>query len=669
MPDTYKRHSSGVSYFYDSSKRNIQKVENISDLDYQKRVDNGLSATEDQYNQYAQGNSVKGFFGSFATDREKNKAVYGFAEGFRPEGNRVSSRDLSEWLVNSGNQDYIEGLKQFGYGGYTPTSYHAEGEFLDTDRVARPTGGGQMTDAERAESDSKIKANRAAVGLGEQAFIDAGTENIADTIETQQETFDVNTGETTVGGAGATGTNNKVQVKNANGEMITVYEDSIPELIKEGTLPASAASGSGGGETTTETPQTGETTVTEDEGPSINTAEGDGLEYITDEAMLQEKRDELAAAGIPKEEWDQYILPPDENGKIYFKPPLNTTNAPAFAGSQGEYLPNEEALQAARVELGSLGIPTSEWGNYITKTADGKMYYNKPQGGTGEASGGATGDGTDDVNAEMEYINRINELFDAYGVGLPDGNQSPAAAFTETYNQLYKDLGLDTLADEIKKLTEGIEAYDNELAEEIEDISDNPWLSEALRTKKINAATTKINSKKNNLVNKLQLQQSLFNSGQEEARFVSQMGVTLTHREEDLQRDIIFKAMEAVEKEQQAIRELSAFDSANFKAVQGGLYDVKNDKWIVQPKPETVKTPQPKTVKPEDEMAAQLASVTGPDGFISPDDYTVARKAWVDAGLSPTTFDTKFKGYRNPDNPYYVTNKQSSSNNSGEQTP
>lgn len=60
------------------------------------------------------------------------------------------------------------------------------------------------------------------------------------------------------------------------------------------------------------------------------------------------------------------------------------------------------------------------------------------------------------------------------------------------------------------------------------------------------------------------------------------------------------------------------------------------------------------------DMTNQLKTVVGPDGFISPDDYTKARNAWIEQGLSPTTFDTKFKGFRNPNNPNYVTNKTKS---------
>lgn len=47
----------------------------------------------------------------------------------------------------------------------------------------------------------------------------------------------------------------------------------------------------------------------------------------------------------------------------------------------------------------------------------------------------------------------------------------------------------------------------------------------------------------------------------------------------------------------------------------------------------------------------------GGDGKVSPQDYLTLRNAWVKKGLNPTTFDTKMKGYRNPDNTYYAVGK------------
>lgn len=49
-------------------------------------------------------------------------------------------------------------------------------------------------------------------------------------------------------------------------------------------------------------------------------------------------------------------------------------------------------------------------------------------------------------------------------------------------------------------------------------------------------------------------------------------------------------------------------------------------------------------------VASQLAGRAGEDGYVSPDDYKTARKAWVNAGYTAKDFDTRFaKTYANPD--------------------
>lgn len=49
-------------------------------------------------------------------------------------------------------------------------------------------------------------------------------------------------------------------------------------------------------------------------------------------------------------------------------------------------------------------------------------------------------------------------------------------------------------------------------------------------------------------------------------------------------------------------------------------------------------------------VASQLSARTGADGYIAPEDYKLARKAWVDDGNLATDFDTRFaKTYVNPE--------------------
>lgn len=47
----------------------------------------------------------------------------------------------------------------------------------------------------------------------------------------------------------------------------------------------------------------------------------------------------------------------------------------------------------------------------------------------------------------------------------------------------------------------------------------------------------------------------------------------------------------------------------------------------------------------------------GSDGKVSPQDYLTLRNAWVKKGFSPTTFDTKMKGYRDANNDNYAVGK------------
>ena len=57
-----------------------------------------------------------------------------------------------------------------------------------------------------------------------------------------------------------------------------------------------------------------------------------------------------------------------------------------------------------------------------------------------------------------------------------------------------------------------------------------------------------------------------------------------------------------------------------------------------------------------------LGAAVGPDGHVSPQDYAAARKSWIGRGGTPTSFDSKMKGYRDPNNPNYGLTKKTKSN-------
>jgi len=56
----------------------------------------------------------------------------------------------------------------------------------------------------------------------------------------------------------------------------------------------------------------------------------------------------------------------------------------------------------------------------------------------------------------------------------------------------------------------------------------------------------------------------------------------------------------------------------------------------------------------EQEVLEAVRVVADPRGFISPEYYWQFRNTWIQNGGNPTSFDTKFKGVRNPSGNYGV---------------
>ena len=101
--------------------------------------------------------------------------------------------------------------------------------------------------------------------------------------------------------------------------------------------------------------------------------------------------------------------------------------------------------------------------------------------------------------------------------------------------------------------------------------------------------------------------------------------------------------------------------TGDFKPVSGSSPSISTGANILSTKSTpTVKVPTTTKEKASaaTEMIQALNTVKGGDGYVSPDDYLKARNAWIENGLSPTDFDTKFKGFMNPNNPNYATVKK-----------
>ena len=157
------------------------------------------------------------------------------------------------------------------------------------------------------------------------------------------------------------------------------------------------------------------------------------------------------------------------------------------------------------------------------------------------------------------------------------------ATFTETYKQALETTGVNNVKSEFDKVQGEYDSLQNELNDKITEISDNPWISEGLRSKKITSLQGKYEGKLSILTNKLKLYDSLHQQAQIEAKFLA----SGTQDQSQFDQNTQIKLYELAQKEAEAKAKLLEINPANFKEVSGGLVDVSTGTWVIPPKKET----------------------------------------------------------------------------------
>ena len=95
----------------------------------------------------------------------------------------------------------------------------------------------------------------------------------------------------------------------------------------------------------------------------------------------------------------------------------------------------------------------------------------------------------------------------------------PTASVQSLYEQIYENSGLSELKGQINAYNNQIQAYDDELFDKVQEVNDNPWLTEGIRVAQIQKLEDKYENKKANYVAALNRAQSLYDSGREDARW------------------------------------------------------------------------------------------------------------------------------------------------------
>lgn len=210
---------------------------------------------------------------------------------------------------------------------------------------------------------------------------------------------------------------------------------------------------------------------------------------------------------------------------------LGITENTGIKDESGKQLPMNQGPQGTGYEnLKYLGASYDAQGK-TRKAGEGNAYYQDPTSGT-------ILERPDKGNLYKPEIAQKNQLaqkaaqsqkadslLSSYGVNPSGASQAfqdnPIKAFADTYLQLQNQLGVGSIKTQIEDINKQTKELDDKYTSKIKSINDDPFLSEALRSKKVASETEKYNTDKGLLTARLQLQNSLLQDARQEAQFVS----------------------------------------------------------------------------------------------------------------------------------------------------
>lgn len=128
-----------------------------------------------------------------------------------------------------------------------------------------------------------------------------------------------------------------------------------------------------------------------------------------------------------------------------------------------------------------------------------------------------------DAGQKLDLAQMLSDLgFDADMGALQQSFQSnPAKSVQDMYSSLLENSGFSSIKAQVSEILKQQKDLDAKYAESIKDINENPWLSESLRTRKINAANEKYQIQKSQLAAQLTLWQGLMDDARQEAQFLT----------------------------------------------------------------------------------------------------------------------------------------------------
>lgn len=210
----------------------------------------------------------------------------------------------------------------------------------------------------------------------------------------------------------------------------------------------------------------------------------------------------------------------------------------SYAGSASQ---NELLLSKLRNQMPSVGnSPVSGAIAGLTES------------GTPGASAGVDPQSGEQITTPTDFKTDIEKILQEFGITPPSSLQSPQTSFSETYQQVYENLGLADIKQEYDDASKEYSKLQDEKIDKISEINNNPWYTEGVRVSKLRQLDEKYEMKESNMLNKIKLAESMYENGRQDAQFVTSGIVDQYNKSQNLTQDIIMRAIDIAEKRSEA---------------------------------------------------------------------------------------------------------------------
>ncbi len=183
-------------------------------------------------------------------------------------------------------------------------------------------------------------------------------------------------------------------------------------------------------------------------------------------------------------------------------------------------------------------------------------------------------------------VQDVSSVLPSYGVDVDSSaaqtafQVQPERSFEELYKDIASSLNLPTLKSTIDSANEKLLKLRDEKTNEANEISNNPWISESLRLKKLANIDAKYDDKEKNLLSSIEIAQNQYDTARDEAKFIAQQTLlkynTDRQFEEKQLEYLLTRADKALELDNKKPASAQEYEYAVSQGYKGSYNDYQN---------------------------------------------------------------------------------------------